>query len=72
MIERAGTRQACEWEYREGPEGTRLLVTVAPGPGGIRTRYVLTPSKWPGQPVTIPLTHGLTLEKISAEPGPTR
>ena len=72
LIERAGTREACEWVYREGPEGTRLVVTVPPGKSGIGTRYVLTPSKWPGQPVTIPLTDELTLEKVSAEPGPTR
>jgi hypothetical protein len=65
-IERAGETEACEWVYRQGEDGTRLVVTVkAPaGPPSMHSRrYVLTPSKWIGQPVTIPLSPSATLEK---------
>jgi hypothetical protein len=65
-IERAGATLACEWVYREGEGGTRLVVTLQDAGGAPATharRYVLTPSKWPGQPVTIPLSSSATLEK---------
>ena len=65
-IERAGATLGCEWVYREGEGGTRLVVTVQEAWGTAEThsrRYVLTPSKWPGQPVTIPLSSSATLEK---------
>jgi hypothetical protein len=65
-IERAGDTLACEWVYREGEDGTRLVVTVKGAAGGPPThsrRYVLAPSKWLGQPVTIPLSSSATLEK---------
>lgn len=65
-IERPGATEACEWVYREGEEGTRLVVTVKGAVGSPSThsrRYVLTPSKWWGQPVTIPLSSTATLEK---------
>ena len=65
-IERPGGTEACEWVYRQGDDGTRLVVTVT-GPAGTPSthsrRYVLTPSKWIGQPVTIPLSSAATLEK---------
>lgn len=63
-IERGRTVEACEWEYRERALGTTVVVTIG-GAGGRHTRrYVLTPSRWPGQPVTIPLTRDVTLEKV--------
>ena len=64
-IERGTAVEACEWEYREDASGTKLRVTMS-GPAGPqpRRRYVLTPSKWPGQRVTIPLTRDATLEKL--------
>ena len=66
-IERSGGALACEWVYQrlEGG-GTRLVVTVRGAPGLPEThsrKYMLTPSKWPGQPVTIPLSSSATLEK---------
>src|SRR5262245_753240 len=65
-IERNGRIQACEWVYRQGEDGTRLVVTLTGTRGASATdsrRYVLTPSKWPGQRVTIPLSSSATLEK---------
>jgi hypothetical protein len=65
-IQRPGASEACEWLYREGEGGTRLVVTVTATAGGtpaLSRRYVLVPSKWPGQPVTIPLSSSATLEK---------
>jgi hypothetical protein len=65
-IERAGLTQACEWVYRQGEGGTRLVVTLkgAPGmPDSYSRTYVLTPSQWLGQPITIPLSSSATLEK---------
>jgi hypothetical protein len=64
-IERAGTTVACEWEYRERMGETRLVVTITAVPGSASPgrRYVLTPSKWPGRPVTIPLSPSATLER---------
>lgn len=65
-IERAGATETCEWVYREGEDGTRLVVTLKGAGGGSPThsrRYVLTPSRWLGQPVTIPLSSSATLEK---------
>lgn len=65
-IERGTTVSRCEWEYREDASGVRLLVTMAEGGTGgsaHRRRYRLTPSRWPGQPVTMPLDRHATLEK---------
>jgi hypothetical protein len=64
-IERGATVVRCEWEYREDASGVTLLVTLAEGAAGSthRRRYRLTPSRWPGQPVTIPLDREATLEK---------
>jgi hypothetical protein len=65
-IERTGATLPCEWVYRKGEDGTRLVVTVKGIPGAPEShsrRYVLTPSKWLGQPVTIPLSSTATLQK---------
>lgn len=52
----------CEWEYVDREGRTSLLVTVLPSEGVAgtrhRTRYVLTPSRFPGGTVTIPLGAG--------------
>jgi hypothetical protein len=52
----------CEWEYVDRQGTTSLVVTMLPpeGAGGTRnrTRYVLTPSRFPGGTVTIPLGAG--------------
>ena len=64
-IERGGARIPCEWEFRQRDGETRLVVsaTAAAGAPPQGRRYVLTPSKWPGQPVTIPLSSSATLRK---------
>ena len=63
-IERGGEILACEWVYQEDEQGARLVVTVKrAGDAPSTLRYVLTPSKWLGQPVTIPLSASATLEK---------
>jgi hypothetical protein len=70
--ERAGAVLACEWEYRERKGETRLVVTAAGSEDSARRhrrQYVLTPSKWPGRPVTIPLSASATLEKRDGVPG---
>lgn len=52
----------CEWEYVDREGGASLVVTVLPPEGAVgtrhRTRYVLTPSRFPGGTVTIPLGAG--------------
>jgi hypothetical protein len=52
----------CEWEYVDRQGRTSLVVTVLPPDAGAgtrnRTRYVLTPSRFPGGTVTIPLGAG--------------
>lgn len=64
-VERGPAVEACEWEYSEDAAGTKLRVTMSdPAGSAHRRRYILTPSKWPGQPVTIPLARDATLEKI--------
>jgi hypothetical protein len=64
-VERGPQIEACEWEYTEDASGTKLRVTMAaPAGSAHRRRYVLTPSKWPGQPVTIPLAPDATMEKV--------
>jgi hypothetical protein len=50
----------CEWEYvdREGRRALIVTVLGSDGPGAAsphRTRYVLTPTRLPWEPVTIPL-----------------
>jgi hypothetical protein len=48
----------CEWEYVEREGRTTLLVTVLAMENDAarqRIRYVLTPSRFPGSAVTIPL-----------------
>jgi hypothetical protein len=70
-IERSGVVLACEWEYRERLGETRLVVTAADAADAAprhSLRYVLTPSKWPGRPVTIPLSPSATLEKRNGAP----
>lgn len=65
-IERGGAALPCEWEYRERNGETRLVVTTAGSAGATAhpgRRYVLAPSKWPGRPVTIPLSASATLVK---------
>jgi hypothetical protein len=64
-IERNGATEACEWVFRQGEDGIRLVVTVGAGggPAAHSRRYVLAPGKWPGQPVTIPLSASRTLRK---------
>lgn len=65
-IERGGFARPCEWEYRKDDRGTRVVVTVSDAAAGGAPhthRYVLTPGKWAGQPVTLPLSSEDTLEK---------
>lgn len=65
-IERGGGTTPCEWEYRQDDHGTRVIVSVSDAAAGgapHTRRYVLTPSKWPFQPVTLPLSKADTLEK---------
>jgi hypothetical protein len=63
-IERGGATLPCEWVYQEDEDGARLVVTVnRAGAAPSTLRYVLTPSKWLGQPLTIPLSASATLEK---------
>jgi hypothetical protein len=52
----------CEWEYVDRGGGASLIVTVLPPEAAVgtrhRARYVLTPSRFPGGTVTIPLGAG--------------
>lgn len=52
----------CEWEYVHRGGRASLMLTVLPPEGATRTRhrarYVLTPSRFPGGSVTIPLGAG--------------
>lgn len=52
----------CEWEFVDRGGSASLVVTVLPPEGAAgmwhRTRYVLTPSRFPGGTVTIPLGAG--------------
>jgi len=52
----------CEWEYVDREGRASLVVTVLPPDAGAgtrdRMRYVLTPSRFPGGTVTIPLGAG--------------
>jgi hypothetical protein len=52
----------CEWEYVDREGRASLVVTVLPRDAGAgtrhRARYVLTPSRFPGGTVTIPLGAG--------------
>lgn len=52
----------CEWEYVDREGSTKLIVTVLAPEGDDaarhRTRYVLTPGRFPGGRVTIPLGAG--------------
>lgn len=66
-IERGGTAIPCEWEFRRRDGETRLVVVATVQVGAARNvrRYVLTPGKWPGRPVTIPLSASATLRKTN-------
>jgi hypothetical protein len=54
--------RGCEWEYVDREGRTSLVVMVLPPDGGAgtrhRARYVLTPSRFPGGTLTIPLGAG--------------
>jgi hypothetical protein len=54
-----GKDERCEWEYVDREGRASLVVTMLPPDDALgtrhRTRYVLTPSRFPGGTVTIPL-----------------
>jgi hypothetical protein len=54
---------SCEWHWVERDGSRKLVITIRSGAatadaGVDQTRYVLTPSRFPGGPVTIPLGQG--------------
>jgi hypothetical protein len=66
-IARAGTVRRCEWEFVERDGRRTLAVTLFPDAREAtrhRTRLVLSPTRWPGGAVTIPLGATGELRKV--------
>lgn len=66
-IARAGTVRRCEWELVERDGRRTLAVTLLPDTREAtrhRTRLVLSPTRWPGGAVTIPLGATGELRKV--------